>query len=578
MGTVLSFSPRERRPIYSTHHHSAGTLSSSNSADFPLNNYSYEQLNNAKNRESAQTKPPNLIQTVPNNNNNSHGLNMSKDDCKNNNSSSANLLGSHGNNNNNNNGGSGNNNNTTTSNNLLLLQQTHQNNIITGSANINNINNNISGGNNNNGNSIQERNNNNNNNNNHSNNADSARILSEKNALEKNLKKHSLFINALSWKRLAASHGKKKLDNNKNKSANLATATSFRTPLTDTIHPLLDKNKNLQQSQSFTQTISSQQLQQQQQQPATIVLSQSGSSGQQPSSGPAGAQSVVGLGASGAAVGLSSGNQQQQQSLVQQHHLHPQQHGQLMVAQQQQQQQQQQAVYFTPRGPKALMALDLVRANNTNPLSQPDKLAQKLPLQLPMPLQPIVNQQHNIPMAQQLHHGHGPRKTVIQASTSELLKCLGMFLHDRCRKLRDFQAGDAVMWLRAVDRSLLLQGWQDVAFINPANVVFVYMLVRELVDGEETKEAELQAAVLTCLYLSYSYMGNEISYPLKPFLVEDSKDKFWDRCLLIVNRLSSNMLRINAEPGFFTEIFTELKACGMNSNANAGGNLPCGAA
>ncbi|XP_049286826.1 cyclin-dependent kinase 5 activator 1 [Anopheles funestus] len=569
MGTVLSFSPRERRPIYSTHHHSAGTLSSSNSADFPLNNYSYEQLNNAKNRESAQTKPPNLIQTVPNNNNNnnSHGLNMSKDDCKNNNSSSANLLGSHGNNNAGagNNNHSNNNNNNNTSNNLLLLQQTHQNNIISGSANINNINNNISGGNNNNGNSIQERNNNNNNS------ADSARILSEKNALEKNLKKHSLFINALSWKRLAASHGKKKLDNNKNKSANLATATSFRTPLTDTIHPLLDKNKNLQQSQSFTQTISSQQLQQQQQQPATIVLSQSGSgvAGQQ-SSG-AGSQSVVGLGASGATLGLA--NQQSQQ----QHHLH-QQHGQLVVAQQQQQQQQQQAVYFTPRGPKALLALDLVRANNTNPLSQPDKLAQKLPLQLPMPLQPIVNQQHNIPMAQQLHHGHGPRKTVIQASTSELLKCLGMFLHDRCRKLRDFQAGDAVMWLRAVDRSLLLQGWQDVAFINPANVVFVYMLVRELVDGEETKEAELQAAVLTCLYLSYSYMGNEISYPLKPFLVEDSKDKFWDRCLLIVNRLSSNMLRINAEPGFFTEIFTELKACGMNSNANAGGNLPCGAA
>lgn len=70
---------------------------------------------------------------------------------------------------------------------------------------------------------------------------------------------------------------------------------------------------------------------------------------------------------------------------------------------------------------------------------------------------------------------------------------------------------------------------QDVAFINPANVVFVYMLVRELVTGDEIKESELQASVLTCLYLSYSYMGNEISYPLKPFLVEDSKEKFWDR-------------------------------------------------
>lgn len=105
----------------------------------------------------------------------------------------------------------------------------------------------------------------------------------------------------------------------------------------------------------------------------------------------------------------------------------------------------------------------------------------------------------------------------------------------------------------------------DIAFINPANVVFVYMLVRELVDEEVTSEQELQAVVLTCLYLSYSYMGNEISYPLKPFLVEQSKDAFWDRCLDIVSRLSKDMLRINAEPGFFTEIFTELKMWGINS-------------
>lgn len=34
---------------------------------------------------------------------------------------------------------------------------------------------------------------------------------------------------------------------------------------------------------------------------------------------------------------------------------------------------------------------------------------------------------------------------------------------------------------------------------------------------------------------------------------------------MLLNRLSSSMLRINAEPGFFTEIFTELKACGLNN-------------
>lgn len=52
------------------------------------------------------------------------------------------------------------------------------------------------------------------------------------------------------------------------------------------------------------------------------------------------------------------------------------------------------------------------------------------------------------------------KKTVVQASTSELLRCFGVFLYRRCRRLRDFQAADAVMWLRMVDRSLLLQGWQ----------------------------------------------------------------------------------------------------------------------
>lgn len=152
------------------------------------------------------------------------------------------------------------------------------------------------------------------------------------------------------------------------------------------------------------------------------------------------------------------------------------------------------------------------------------------------------------------------RKTVIQASTSELLRCLGEFLCRRCFRLKTLETGDAVMWLRSVDRSLLLQGWQDIAFINPANVVFVFMLVRDLVHDGIESEHELQAVVLTCLYLSYSYMGNEISYPLKPFLVDESRDRFWDRCLRIINDLSSSMLKINADPTFFTEVFTELKS------------------
>ncbi|XP_010871434.1 cyclin-dependent kinase 5 activator 1 [Esox lucius] len=156
-----------------------------------------------------------------------------------------------------------------------------------------------------------------------------------------------------------------------------------------------------------------------------------------------------------------------------------------------------------------------------------------------------------------------PKRVIVQASTSELLRCLGEFLCGRCYRLKHLSPADPVLWLRAVDRSLLLQGWQDQAFVTPANVVFVYMLCRDVVDGDlVSSEHELQATLLTCLYLSYSYMGNEISYPLKPFLVEAGKEAFWDRCLAIIDTTSGKMLRINADPHFFTQVFAELKSEG----------------
>ncbi|XP_023667528.1 cyclin-dependent kinase 5 activator 1 [Paramormyrops kingsleyae] len=156
-----------------------------------------------------------------------------------------------------------------------------------------------------------------------------------------------------------------------------------------------------------------------------------------------------------------------------------------------------------------------------------------------------------------------PRRVVVQASTSELLRCLGRFLCRRCYRLKQLSPADPVLWLRSVDRALLLQGWQDQAFVTPANVVFVYMLCRDVIDGDlMASEHELQATLLTCLYLSYSYMGNEISYPLKPFLVEVGKEAFWGRCLCIIDATSAKMLRINADPHFFTQVFAELKSEG----------------
>lgn len=193
MGTVLSFSPRERRPIYTsstTHHHNgSGTISTSNStSDFQLTNYAYEQMNNAKNRENSKPMQylsvPNQFQHMQNGNN--------------------------------------------SGNNLVLFGSGNSNN---GTADI-----------------VDDRQ------------SDSARILSEKNAIEKNLKKHSLFINALSWKRLSSSHGKKKLDSNgnsKSKSANISSS-AFRPPtLTDTVHPMVVVNDKKKYPQQQVQLIAS---------------------------------------------------------------------------------------------------------------------------------------------------------------------------------------------------------------------------------------------------------------------------------------------------------------------------------
>ncbi|KAK9505336.1 hypothetical protein O3M35_009417 [Rhynocoris fuscipes] len=242
MGTVLSFSPRERRNSGST-----------TPAEFTLNNLSYEQLNNAKNREAMAGRLSGAapLQTQPNNEN--------------------------------------------------------------------------------------------------------TRIISEKNALEKSLKKHSLFINALSWKRFSTTNNSKKKLENKNR--NLTSA--YRPPLVDNINPIVvDKNKNIQKS----------------------------------------------------------------------------------------------SLCYYPSMVKSATTTSIpnvIRANNTNNNNNTSCSEKSVP-KVVLHAEPL----------QRFQAALQAKKTVIQASTSELLKCLGIYLHTKCYRLKEFQAGDAVMWLRTVDRSLLLQGWQ----------------------------------------------------------------------------------------------------------------------
>ena len=70
----------------------------------------------------------------------------------------------------------------------------------------------------------------------------------EKNALEKNLKKHSMFINALSWKKFNSGKKKGVVESQTTTTmtgSKTGKGLAFRPPL-DNIHPTVDNNKNIQ--------------------------------------------------------------------------------------------------------------------------------------------------------------------------------------------------------------------------------------------------------------------------------------------------------------------------------------------
>lgn len=146
--------------------------------------------------------------------------------------------------------------------------------------------------------------------------------------------------------------------------------------------------------------------------------------------------------------------------------------------------------------------------------------------------------------------------------SSDALKCVGNFVRCHCKNLTRFRASEVVLWLRGVDRALLLQGWQDQAFLTPPNLVFLFMLLKESLSDKIPNPAQLRAEILTCLYMAYTYNGPEISYPLKPFLIDGDRRAFWDRCMFITNNLSEKMLQMNREPKYFGELLAELKNYG----------------
>ena len=147
-------------------------------------------------------------------------------------------------------------------------------------------------------------------------------------------------------------------------------------------------------------------------------------------------------------------------------------------------------------------------------------------------------------------------------SLSDLLRCLGTYVQKHCTHLSTIpSASDVAMWVRCADRALQLNGWTVNCFLLESHVVFTYMLLsRAFQQFRISSLVDVKELVLMCLYVSYTYNANEISYPLRPFLVKQDRVGFWDKCTTLSLSASSSMLRINRDRMYYEHLLTKLKA------------------
>jgi hypothetical protein len=145
---------------------------------------------------------------------------------------------------------------------------------------------------------------------------------------------------------------------------------------------------------------------------------------------------------------------------------------------------------------------------------------------------------------------------------TDLLHCLGTYVHQQCKGLLSRPtAPEVAMWVRCTDKALHLNGWTINSFLLESHVVFTYMLLQKALKKFEVRSlTDAKELVLMCLYISYTYNANEISYPLRPFLVKQDRVQFWSRCTDLSLDSSRIMLKINQDRTYYNELLHNLKS------------------
>lgn len=146
---------------------------------------------------------------------------------------------------------------------------------------------------------------------------------------------------------------------------------------------------------------------------------------------------------------------------------------------------------------------------------------------------------------------------------TDLLHCLGNYVNHQCRGLLSRPtAPEVAMWIRCTDKALQLNGWTVNSFLLESHVVFTYCLLQlafERLNFNIRTLTDAKELVLMCLYISYTYNANEISYPLRPFLVKQDRVSFWSKCTELSFASSRTMLTLNRDRSYYKDCLSQLK-------------------
>jgi len=155
------------------------------------------------------------------------------------------------------------------------------------------------------------------------------------------------------------------------------------------------------------------------------------------------------------------------------------------------------------------------------------------------------------------------KETRTEYRLSDLCIALGHYIHRSTTHLSG--ATEVVQWIRVADRALQLNGWTLSSFICESHVVFTYSLMCRALEMFNCKNTlDVKQLFFMCLYISYTYNANEISYPLKPFLVYKDRVSFWDNCVSLSMSMTGEMLRLNQDHVHYCKILRELRTHAAN--------------